>query len=449
MANQVNRLTDAKAKRLTEPGRHADGGGLYLTVTPTGGKKWVFLFTHAGKRREMGLGTFPTVTLAKARTRAREAAGQVADGTDPIAERRRLTAATGGTTFGEAVEAFMADRSPDMKNAKHVAQWHATLVNDARHLTNMPVADVDTDAVMKVLRPIWSTKHETATRVQGRIENVLDYAKVRGWRSGENPAHWKGHLSVLLSPKRKLLRGNHAAMAYADLPAFMDELMAREEMSARALAFLILTAARSGEVRGMVWDEVDLANAIWTVPAARMKAKREHRVPLTDEALAILEERYAERDQTRDGVERGGLVFPGAKAGQPMSDMTMCAVLKRMRRTGVTVHGFRSTFRDWTGDATDVPREVAEAALAHAVGSAVERAYRRGDALEKRRALMERWAEYCVKPPVDGAEESERLVSDEVAGDGADGEGLGPDLADEAVGPSRSRVPELGRAADR
>lgn len=386
MLNKMSARTVAALMREdAKPGRHGDGGGLYLSVGPGGARRWVYLFRWRGKLKEMGLGSARAVSLAKARERAADARGKVAEGVNPIAAKRASTAIP---EFGAFAAEVVESLAPQWRNPKHREQWKATLENDAAALAHISVDRIETEDVLGVLKPIWSNKPETASRLRGRIERVLDAAKAKGYRDGENPARWKGHLANLLPARQKLTRGHHPAMPYADMPEFMDALKKRKGVSARALEFLILTAARSGEVRGARWSEMDLQKQVWTVPAERMKAGKEHRVPLTAEAVAILE---AIKPLTGGAPE--ALVFPGTK-GKALSDMSLAAVLRRMKipASKASVHGFRSTFRDWAGEASTFPRELAEAALAHAVGDAVERAYRRGDALEKRRRMMEAWA---------------------------------------------------------
>jgi integrase len=307
----------------------------------------------------------------------------VADGRNPVAERKREAE----PTFGECADKFLSSMESQWRNEKHRAQWRTTLDEYARPLRSMRVSDIGTDDVLKVLSPIWQDKAETASRLRGRIERVLDYAKVRGWRTGENPALWRGHLKSILPARQKLTRGHHAAMPYRDVPAFMEQLPSKDAMAARALEFLILTAARSGEVLGATWAEMDLEHRVWTVPAARMKAGKEHRVPLSARALAIL----AALNETRIS----DFVFPGQRKDRPLSNMAFEMLMRRMNADAFTVHGFRSAFRDWAGDETHFSRDVAEQALAHRVGDATERAYRRADALDKRRKLMEAWADYC------------------------------------------------------
>lgn len=382
MAREINRLTTRSVASLKRPGRHADGGGLYLVVDKSGAKRWVFLYRLSGGRREMGLGSAIAVPLAAARTKAAEAREAVASGLDPIASWRRPT--TAAKTFGDVAEVFLADHEAEWKNAAHRRQWRQTMEDHAADIWRMPVAAVETDHVLAALRPIWQAKSETARRLRGRIERVLDAATVQGMRQGLNPARWKGHLSAILPRVAKLQRGHHAAMPYTDVPAFFAELGERGAPAAAALRFIILTACRSDEVRGMLAREVNVAAALWTVPAARMKGGRTHRKPLPPIALGILAGRLD-----------GDLVFPSI-SGRKMSDMVFGALLKRMGRENVTAHGFRSSFRDWVDAETDFPGDLAEAALAHLVGDETERAYRRGDAIEKRRHVMAAWARFVA-----------------------------------------------------
>lgn len=394
MGEALKKLSARTVSTIAEPGRHSDGGGLYLNVTPSGARSWVFMWKKDGKRREMGLGSTRSVTLARARERASECRAQVAAGLDPIQTRDAADKAKRGTpTFGSIADALIASKEVEWRNPKHRAQWRMTLGRYAEPLRSLPVDQIDTAAVLAVLKPLWLEKPETASRLRGRIEAVLDAAKAQGHRSGENPAAWRGHLSHLLPKRGKLKRGHHAAMAYQDVPAFMERLRAREAIAASALEFCVLTAARSGEVLGARWSEIDLAAKVWAVPAERMKAAREHRIPLSERALAILEKLSEAR--TAD------LVFPGQSAGKPLSGTAMEMALRRMRLDDVTVHGFRSAFRDWAGNETHFPREIAEAALAHVIGDKAEQAYRRGDAIEKRRVLMEAWAQFLS--PAKGA----------------------------------------------
>ena len=405
MPKKAKELGPLDVKRLVEPGLHAVGGvaGLHLQILPSGGRSWVLRIVIGGKRREVGLGGFPDVPLALAREKAREVREAVQQGRDPIAERaaaRSALAAQRGAeiTFDECAEKFISAKSAEWKNAKHVAQWSATLTTYASPVVGtMQVRDIELSHVVKILEKddFWTTKTETASRVRGRIEAVLDWATVRGYRKGENPARWKGHLDkVLAAPKKVQKVEHHAALPVDEIGAFMRDLREREGIAARALEVLILTAARSGEVRGMTWGEINLDEAVWIVPAERMKAKREHRVPLSVRVIEVLRSLP---------VVAGELVFPGMREGSPLSDMTVTAVLKRMGRGDLTAHGFRSTFRDWAAERTNYPREVAEAALAHTIENKVEAAYRRGDLFEKRRRMMEDWSRFCDTVQTTGA----------------------------------------------
>ena len=379
----------ARAAATAKPGRHGDGRGLYLVVSGTGARKWVFRFTFAGRVTEMGLGN-AAVTLAQARDKAADARKLVAAGVNPIEARREAgRVAAGKPTFGRCADALLAAKASEWRNEKHRAQWTDDARNLCRASALAPVDEIDTEAVLGVLQPIWQVTPETASRLRGRIEAVLDAARAKGYipRNEANPARWRGHLDKLLAKRQKLTRGHHAAMDYRGRAGgFIGKLRERQATAAMALEFLILTAARSGEVLGARWAEFDLEGKVWDIPAARMKAGCEHRVPLSRRALAILE--------TLAAARTGEFVFAGQKAGKPLSGMAMEMVLRRMN-VDVTVHGFRSSFRDWCGEATSFPRELAEAALAHVSGDATERAYRRGDALDKRRGLMEAWANFC------------------------------------------------------
>ncbi|UHD44147.1 integrase arm-type DNA-binding domain-containing protein [Aureimonas altamirensis] len=386
------KLTATQVKAISSPGRHSDGEGLYLTVSKTGAKSWVLMWKRSGKVREMGLGSATGVgrvgalTLADARQAAAAARRQIVAGLDPIAERKKGGASP---TFGAVADELIEALAPGFRNAKHLNQWKMTLGDTyCGQLRRRAVDAISVADVLAVLQPIWLEKAETASRIRGRIEKVLDSAKARGLREGENPARWKGNLDHLLPKASKLARGHHAAMSYRDVPAFMATLRAAGGMGARALELVILTAARSGEVRGAKWSEIDLDAKTWTVPKERMKAGREHVVPLPDRAVDML--------RALRKTASGDLIFPGTK-GNPLSDMSIAAVVKR-QKLNVTVHGFRSAFRDWAGNETGFPREIAEEALAHTVGNAVERAYRREAALEKRRKLMVAWAAYLAAP---------------------------------------------------
>jgi integrase len=394
VVKKFNALTARTVATLKKPGRHADGGGLYLKIDPSGAKRWVFMWERkVGDRRvqrEAGLGSVHAVPLAKAREKATAYRAALDDGLDPIEARKQDRAEKQDKkTFGDVANDLLKDKGPGWRNAKHRAQWRMTLEVYAKPLWNRPVDEIDTAAVHAVLKPIWNDKAETASRLRGRIEAVLDAAKAQGLRAGENPAAWKGNLAHLLPKAAKLsARGNHAAMPYKAVAAFVEKLREREAIAARALEFLMLTAARTGEVLNAQWTEIDLENKVWTVPAKRMKANREHRVPLSPRAVEIIEELAEIRGAG------SAFVFPGQRLDKPLSNMALEMVLRRMDIQDATVHGFRSAFRDWCGEETHFPREVCEAALAHVVGNAVEQAYRRGDALEKRRALMDAWAAF-------------------------------------------------------
>jgi integrase len=378
----ASKLTTRKVE-TAKPGKYSDGGNLYLIVSDSGARKWVLRFTWRGRAKEMGLGSATSVPLADAREKAASARRKIAQGLSPIDERKR----DGGIpTFGALADEVRETLSTGFRNEKHKAQWKSTLETYAASLRAKAVDTIATDDVLAVLKPIWSTKPETASRVRGRIEKVLDAAKAKGFREGENPARWRGHLDHLLPRPSKLARGHHPAMAYEKVAAFIDELRKREASSALALELCILTAARSGEILGMHWSEINLDEKVWTVPASRMKAGREHRVPLSQRAINIL--------RRLEKLKVGEFVFPGQARNKPLSNMAMEMILRRMKIEDATVHGFRSSFRDWAGNVSNFPREIAEAALAHVVGDKSEQAYRRSDALEKRRKLMEAWAAY-------------------------------------------------------
>jgi integrase len=405
------RLT-VKAVQAAGPGMHADGDGLYLNVMPSGTRAWIYRYQLDGKRREMGLGGFPLVSLADARSRALTIrAGIKSGGADPLAARREAAAekarvaaeakaaAPKVATFGDVARDYIRAHRASWRNPKHGAQWDSTLRTYAEPVFGAtPVEAIDRELVLKVLMPIWATKTETATRVRSRIELVLNYARGRGLRTGENPATWRGNLDAVLPKPRKVTAiVHHPALPYDQVPAFLTALRRRTGMGARALEFAILTAARSGEVRGARWSEIDLTAGVWTIPAARMKARREHRVPLSAPALQLL--------AALPKVESETLVFPSSRRGTPLSNMAMAAHVRGMNepvpvwlsRDGdaVVPHGFRSSFRDWAAEVTHYPHEMAELALAHAVGSKVEAAYRRGDMFDKRKQMTADWAAWC------------------------------------------------------
>jgi integrase len=398
--------------RTAKPGRYCDGDGLYLLVKKSGARFWVFRYRlHGAKMREAGLGRAGegrnSVRLSGAREKASVLFRQVKSGIDPLAARDAVWAALKaaeqdatirGVTFRDAALRYIEGHAPSWRNPKHAAQWSSTLDTYAiPRFGDLAVADVRTAHVLAALEPIWLTKPETASRLRGRIEKILDFAKARGWRSGENPAAWKGHLALTLPPRSKVAKvEHHAALPWREIGGFMQVLRDQAGIGARALCFAILTAARSGEVRGARWREIDLATATWVVPADRMKGGREHRVPLTEPAVEIL----GEMATVQTSNDPSALVFPGRAAARPLSDMSLTAVLRRMKRGDLTAHGFRSSFRDWAAETTAYPAELVEMALAHAVGNKVEAAYRRGDLFDKRRRLMGDWAAFCSTPNV-------------------------------------------------
>jgi integrase len=392
-------LTMKRVARIREPGRYLDRKGLYLQVVGKNNRSWLLRWERGGRERWMGLGSAFDFTLDEARERARKARQQLKDGIDPLEQRRidkaaKALEAAKSKTFRQCAEDYIAANRDAWKNAKHGAQWTTTLTTYAYpHIGNLSVAVIDTGLVLKCVEPIWKDKTETASRVRGRIESVLDWATVRNYRSGDNPARWRGHLEHVLPAKTKVAKPqHHAALAYADLPTFMAELRERQGSAARALEFAILTAARSGEVLGAKWDEINLDEAIWVVPEGRMKAAKEHRVPLSQPALELLRALPSE-----DGNE---FVFLGRRR-DGLSSTAMIELLRRMGRGDITVHGFRSCFMDWAHERTSHAKVVIDMALAHTVGDKVEGAYRRGDLLAKRRQLADAWAKYCASPPVE------------------------------------------------
>lgn len=390
---KLNELTVLKVKNLTAPGHYVDGGGLYLQVTGSA-KSWLFKYKVRGtkKRREMGLGPLRDVPLAEAREKALACRKQLAEGLDPIQARDSARAAVRQQmkSFRDCAAEFIESKSAGWKNEKHKGQWSATLEQYAYPVIgDMMARDVALPHVLRILEPIWTMKTETASRLRSRIEAVLGWAKTRGYRDGENPARWKDHLDTLLAAPGKVSKvKHHTAVELDALPAFMAALRGQDGMGALALEFAILTAARSGEVRGATWDEIDLEQRVWTIKPERMKAGREHRVPLSPAAVKLLEK--------LPRIEKCNYVFPSARFKQ-LSDMTLSAVMRRMKVDAVP-HGFRSTFRDWASERTNYPSEMAEMALAHTINSKVEAAYRRGDLFEKRRRMMAQWATFCAVP---------------------------------------------------
>jgi integrase len=376
----LNRLNARKVATLDKPGRHSDGGNLYLAVSESGAKSWVFMWRLRGRTREIGLGSARDLQLARARDIAAGYRAKLAEGVEPAAKRDAIKSAT----FAEVSAKVIEDMRPGWRNEKHGKQWERTLRDHAAPLSKVPVDQITTEDVLDVLKPLWLDRNETASRLRSRIERVLDFAKAKGL-SGENPARWRGHLDQLL-PRRQRLEPKHLpAMPYDAVPGFMQKLRAFEGAAARALEFAILTAARTSEAVGAQRSEFDLEAGLWTIPRERMKGGREHQVPLSARALELVRE-----------APEGEWIFPGRFPGTHLSDSVLDHLLhKQMKIEGATVHGFRSTFRDWAGDLTDHPRDVAEAALAHSIGNATEEAYRRATALGKRRKLMNDWSKFC------------------------------------------------------
>jgi integrase len=392
----AKKLNVKTIEALKEPGYHGIGDGLYLQIRE-GGRSWIYRYQLAGHRHDMGLGACDLVSLSEARDAARDAKRQAMAGVDPIKAREAARASQRlkdamGVTFKDAASQYIEIHSPSWKNAKHIYQWRQSLEAFAYPVIgNVPVAAVDTALVVKALQPIWLTKAETATRLRTRVERILDWARVSGYREGENPARWRGHLDHVLPKNPKSKRVKHlAALPFKDVGAFMRALRGMAGNAPRALEFTILTAARTGEVLGAQWSEIDLVNKLWIVPAVRMKAGKVHRVPLSSVALDLL--------RKMEKVKNGPFIFSGARKGKPLSNMAMLQTLRRMGRDDLTAHGFRSSFRDWAAECTTYPREACEMALAHQISDAVEAAYRRGDLFEKRRKLMAAWAMFCGTP---------------------------------------------------
>lgn len=381
-----------KMIREAKPGAYADDDGLYLKIGTTGAASWQYRYQINGKRRMMGLGSCANVGLAEAREKAADARKQVKQGIDPleVKEAEQTAVEAKATTFRELATEYIADHRPGWRNAKHGQQWENTLAQYAfPKIGDKPIAEISTEDVLRILKKLWTEKPETASRLRNRIELVIDAGRAKGLSTAANPAAWRGHLDKLLPKRTKASKGHHAAMDYRELPAFYKRLTEdRDSLSSVALQITILTACRTSEVLLADWSEFDLDNRLWTIPGERMKAGKPHRVPLTDEVLKLLQ-----------GIKGEGYVFPGARQGRPLSNMAMTMVLRRLGHPDLTVHGFRSSFRDWCAEETHYPNIVAEQALAHTVGNAVEAAYRRGDLLDKRRALMADWATYCTTKP--------------------------------------------------
>lgn len=390
MAGGSNLLTDTKIRRVNTRGRHRDGNGLWLNVTTTGTKAWVFRWTTDGKPREIGMGGYPAVSLARAREIREEMRSIIAQGLDPRAEKNRQSE----PTFRECADRYISEHKGGWKNQKHIAQWGMTMGSAyCAKIEHLPVSQIGVSEVLSVLEPIWTDKPETASRIRGRLERILGYARVKGWRDSDNPAVWRGNLAEALPKPKKLTRGHFAAMPYGDVPAFIERVRKLSSLSARAMELLILTCTRSGEVLNAQWSEIDFEAALWIIPAARTKTSEPYEIPLTDATIALLTSLHENRfsNFVFPGQRRGG---KGVHPDKPLSAMALEMLLRRMKIENATPHGFRSSFRDWAGDQTDFPREVAEGCLNHKVGNAVEQAYRRSSAIEKRRGLLTAWAEY-------------------------------------------------------
>jgi len=402
MARKINQLAARSVSTITKRGRYADGGGLYLQVSADGAKSWIFRFSLNGKARQMGLGSVNTFSVQEAREAALQCRKLLHSGIDPIDARKRergrlrVNIAT-LMTFKDCAGKYISAHSAGWTNIKHISQWDNTLTKYVYPVFgDLPVESINTGLVMKVLEPIWTEKTETASRIRGRIERILDYATSLKYRDGENPARLKGHLDNLLAKRSKVQKvKHHPALPYPETGSFMDALRRQDGVSAKGLEFLILTAARTGEVIGATWDEIDTTSAVWIIPANRMKSGEEHRVPLSDASLKVL-------SQMKE-VTVSEYVFPGGKKKRPLSNMAFLQLLKRMGRGDLTGHGFRSTFRDWAAECTNYPNEVAEMALAHSIGNKVEAAYRRGDLFDKRRTMMDAWAKFCAILPADNS----------------------------------------------
>jgi integrase len=383
----INKLSDLAVCKLNKPGVYGDGGGLWIRVTESGTKHWIYRFSLAGKDHWMGLGPYPAISLEEARQEALKAKNKRHKGINPISARDAENAKSKNLTFQQCADQYIASHRSSWKNPKHIDQWTNTIATYCGPVIGkLPVNEIDIALVMRVLDPIWTTKAETASRLRGRIESILDWASVRGYREGENPARWKGKLDHLLPNVSRTKRiTHHKALGYTQIAELMRELRQGAGNGSKALEFAILTACRSGEVRFAKWKEVNLKDKVWIIPSERMKAGKEHRIPLSDAALAVLDQ----MDQSSK------FIFSGMGDSKPLSDMSVSAVLRRMGRDDITVHGFRSTFRDWAAECTAYPREVAEMALAHTIGDKVEAAYRRGDLFAKRTRMMHEWANFC------------------------------------------------------
>jgi integrase len=397
MAQTLFKLNPKTVAAIKKPGRHSDGGSLYLAVSKTAAKSWIFLYKLNGKQREMGLGSLNAISLAEARKKAEAARNDIANRIDPLDKRNAERSKPKAKTFGECAEDYIESHKTDWKNSKHGDQWLNSLTTHAGHIWKMPVNEIDTADIVAVLKPIWTDISETARRVRGRIETVLDSAKALEYRSGENPARWRGHLDKILAKKRKETE-NFASLHYKKLPQFMEDLRTQDGVGARALEFLILTVIRTQGIIanpkegivGALWSEIDFDEATWTIPKIRMKTPKDYVLPLPARAMEILKD--------MQGLDPK-VIFPGTKAGQSISSGTMSAVLRRMGVDDATVHGFRATFRTWVGDKTVTEKPVSDMALAHTISDKVEAAYNRAELMEKRRILSNLWANYCAEPP--------------------------------------------------
>lgn len=395
MAREIEKLGAKGVEKKRKPGYHADGAGLYLQVSASGSKSWVFRYMRQGRAREMGLGSYNSNSLAEARQKAGNQRKLLEQGIDPISARdaaklREALAEGNSKTFAVCAESYIDAHKAGWRDPKLAKDWANSLATHAKAIRDMPVQAIDTALVTQVLDPIWTTKTVTANRVRSRIELILDWAKVRGYRDGENPARWRGHLDKTLPNPKKVAKVEHrAAMPYSEVSAFMKNLRKQEGQIARALEFIVLTAARVSEAVNAKWVEIDWQNKVWIVPAERMKSVREHRVPLSDAAINLLK---AQKEQSNSDY-----VFPGKSGKKPFFDGLCVRLLHDMGHASLTVHGFRSTFRDWAAEQTNTPSRIAEAALAHVVGDKTEAAYQRGDLLAKRRLLMQSWGDYCAR----------------------------------------------------
>ena len=406
MARRVGILSALGVNKIKDKGLYSDGANLYLQVTDTGSKSWLFRYMIEGKNLYMGLGSLNSISLAEARVKAAECRKLLIEGKDPRAERNssrnkiRLKAAK-VKTFRQCAEEYIKSHQTSWKNEKHSQQWTNTLTTYAYPtIAGLPVQDIDVNLVLGIIEPIWQDKTETADRLRGRIETILDWATSREYRSGDNPAKWKGRLENLLPARNKIKRViHHPALPYCEVAQFITDLRKQEGLAAIALEFVILTATRTSETINAKWQEFNLSDKVWIIPAERIKTGKEHRIPLSDSAIAILEKLQVIKD--------GEYVFNNRNQ-KPISNMAMLQLLKRMNKAEITVHGFRSTFRDWAAEQTNYPREVAEAALSHAVGDKVEAAYRRSDFFEKRRQMMDAWARYCEMPT---ANDSDKVLN--------------------------------------